>query len=116
MDQTLSGINHLVENDIVEILREHFGRFGYGFKKVKFSVDLVERDKPRFEIDVMLDYIGKRQGRKKRVDILYDELMSLCKSDIKAKQATLEQLYVWVRSDHIDEDEFIELIDKIKGL
>ena len=64
----------------------------------------------------MLDYIGKRQGRKKRVDILYDELMSLCKSDIKAKQATLEQLYVWVRSDHIDEDEFIELIDKIKGL
>ena len=38
MDQTLSGINHLVENDIVEILREHFGRFGYGLRRLNFQL------------------------------------------------------------------------------
>lgn len=116
MDQSLAGINYLVENDIVEILREHFGRYGYGFKKVKFSIDCAERDKPRFEIDLKLDYIGRRRGRKGRVDSLYDELMTICNREIKAESAIMEQIFNWVREDHIDRNEFELLIGKVKGL
>jgi hypothetical protein len=116
MIQSLTGINHLVENDIVEILREHFGRYGYGFKRIKFSIDSAERDKPRFEIDLKLTYIGKRRGRKKRVDILYDELMTICNGEIKAESAIIGKLFDWVREDYIDKEEFESLIGKVKGL
>ena len=116
MEKGLAGINHLVENDIIEILREHFGRYGYGFKRVKFSIDCAERDKPRFEIDLLLYYIGKRRGRKKRVDSLYDELMVLCQNNVKTEQAIMEQIFDWVREDYIDKEEFVELVGKVKGL
>jgi len=116
MDQSLTGINHLVEDDIIEILREHFGRFGFGFKRIKFSIDCAERDKPRFEIDLKLDYIGKRRGRKRRVDKLYDELMTLCCKETKAEFFIMEQLYRWVQEVYIDIEEFVELVNKVKGL
>ena len=101
---------------MVDILREHFARCGFGFKRITFAIDTVERTKPRFEVDIKLDPYNKPKGVIKRIDTLYNELMSICKKEVKPESAILIQLYKWVQDSKIDGDEFVEIVQRFKGL
>lgn len=115
MNKVLSGVVHLVEKDIVDILKQHFARCGHGFKKIVFKNDLAERDKPRFEIDIKLEPLNKPTKFSPRIEKLLGELLSLCGEETDAENYIMKKLYDWIKADKIDADEFATLIERIKG-
>lgn len=114
MEKSLTGIQHLKEQDLIDILKQHFAKFGHGFKKITFAIDQAERDKPRFEVDIQLSPLNKPRKRPK-VEAIYTELMDLCKGTTQAEAAALERIYALAREDKITADEFIDLVNRVKG-
>jgi len=115
MIKGISGDTILVEKDITDILRQHFARSGQGFKHITYAIDSAERDKPRFEIDLSLEPINKANIFSPKLVKLLHELISKCSTNIDIEKNMLKELYKWVRSEKITEDEFVVLIQRIKG-
>lgn len=114
MQKSLTGVNHLSENDIIDIFREHFAKYGFGFKRITFAIDQAERGKPRFEIDIQLDPLNKMRKRP-NVEKVYSELMAICLETASPQKVIMKKLYELVQANEIDVEEFSDLIDRIKG-
>lgn len=115
MNKVLSGVIHLVEKDIIDILRQHFAKCGHGFKQIVFKIDQAERDKPRFEIDIKLEQLNKPTEFSPRIEKLLGQLLALCGEEIDAENYILRKLYEWIKSDDIDSNDFVTLVERIKG-
>lgn len=114
MNKGLSGVIHLKESDITDILRQHFARYGHGFKNITYVIDQSERDKPRHEIDILLLPLNRPKNDK--LEKKYLELLSKCTENANIENVILKEVYRLVQSNEISSEEFIYLIEKIRGL
>ena len=112
MDQSTMGTQVLMESDIIDILKQHFWRYNQGFKQIRFNVDQIVRDSPRFSIEILLEKLNKKKAVS-RVEELYNELLESCKEVTQVEDAIIGKIYELSRLGKITKETFIELIKKI---
>lgn len=114
MIQSTMGTQVLDEADVIDIVKQHFYRYNQGFKQVKITVDLAERDKPRIGMELGLEPLNTEKPNDP-IQQLYNELLDTCKEVTQVETEMLNKIYDMADNNEIDKATFVALIKKIKG-
>ena len=113
MESTIHGTHHLKEADLIDIIKQHFARYGYGFKKMVFGVDLAVRDEPRYEVDLKLEPINPPSEKDPEIEKIYSRLLSSCQFTANPEPIIMQKIFELVKAGEINADEFKDLVNRI---
>lgn len=114
MVRSTMGTQYLEENDIIDIVKQHFYRYGQGFKQVRTRVDLIQRDEPRIALEIDLVPLNPVVPDK-RVEKIYYNLLETCKESTDTEKEIFKKLFEMVKKGGIDKETFCGLIKRFKG-
>ena len=114
MFETTAGTQFLDENDIIDIIKQHFYRYGQGFKEVRVKADIVACNNPKISLEVNLKPLNPVLPED-RIDQIYYSLLNSCKESTKVEVAMNEKLFDMVKSSGISREDYIKVMKKITG-
>jgi hypothetical protein len=114
MIQSTAGTQVLEEADIIDIVKQHFYKYGQGFKQVRLNVSMVEYMKPKISLELALVPLNPALPNE-IIDKIYYSLLNTCKETGNVENAILDKIYEMVSQGTIDNSTFIALIKKLKG-
>jgi hypothetical protein len=114
MVRSTMGTQYLEESDLIDIVKQHFYRYGQGFKQVRTRVDLIQRDQPRIAMEIDLVPLNSAVPDK-RIEKIYYNLLETCKESTDAEKEIFKKLYDMVKKGGIDKETFCGLVKRFKG-
>ena len=115
MVQSTMGTQVLDENDIIDIVKQHFYRYGQCFKQVKVMGDYFERDKLKIGLEIGLVPLNPILPND-RIEKIYYTLLDSCKESTNVEDAISNKLFDMVTSGMLQKKDFTLLLKKIKGV
>jgi|WetSurMetagenome_2_1015567.scaffolds.fasta_scaffold348510_2 hypothetical protein len=112
MERSMAGTQVLYEEDIIDIIKQHFYRYGQGFKQVRLTVDLVERSRPKIGMEIALTPLNTVLPDDK-IDKIYYSLLDSCKDATKVEDTMMNKLYSMVSEKKITKKDFFILIKRL---
>jgi len=114
MVESTTGTQVLDESDIIDIVKQHFYKYGQGFKEVRIKGDYIERDKLKMGLEIKLVPLNPAIPDT-LIDKIYYALLNSCKETANVENAMLEKIFDMVKQETMDKITFTALIKKIKG-
>jgi hypothetical protein len=108
------GTQYIGESDIIDIVKQHFYKYGQGFKQVKINVDLVQINQPRISMEIGLEPLNKVLPSEE-IEKLYYDLLNTCKEFAQVETEMFNKIYDMVESKKISKKVFRALVKRIKG-
>lgn len=114
MVQSTMGTQVLDEADIIDIMKQHFYRYGQGFKQVKVTVDLIQRDQPRIGMEIGLEGLNPVLPDD-RIEKIYYTLLDSCKESTNVEEAISNKVFYMVTNGELSKTDFMLLTKRLKG-
>lgn len=114
MVESTAGTQVLDESDIVDIVKQHFYKYGQGFKEVRVRGDYIGRDSLKIGLELKLVPLNPAIPNI-LIDKIYYSLLNSCKETANVENAMLEKIFDMIKHGTMDNVTFTALIKKIKG-
>lgn len=114
MVRSTMGTQYLEEADLIDIVKQHFYKYGQGWKQGRIRVDLIQRDQPRIGMEIDLVPLNPIVPDK-RVEKIYYNLLETCKDSTDVEKEVFKKLFDMVKKGGIDKETFCGLVKRFKG-
>lgn len=114
MVESTAGTQVLDESDIIDIVKQHFYKYGQGFKDVRTRGDYIGRDSLKIGLEIKLVPLNPALPNT-LIDKIYYSLLNSCKETANVENAILGKIFDMIKQGTMDNITFMALIKKIKG-
>jgi len=114
MIESTMGTQVLNEADLIDIVKQHFYKYGQGFKNVKITTDLAQRDQPRIGMELGLENLNPALPNDE-VEKAYYSLLNTCKESTNVENLILDKIFDMIKRGRMNSSIFKALIKKLKG-